>query len=321
MGGNALTQIKTVRKNVAEYKKLTQEVLTKLREYCVCIDLIPSYNNKDDFGDADILVVLKDSVKDLRQLLLDLFAPTQIVKNDKCYSFDFHQFQIDIICSTEELYKASYAYYSYNDLGNLIGRIAYNHNLKYGHKGLYLRLKGEEKSEILVSRDTSKILEFLGFDPLIFFKGFETKEDIFNYVINSYYFNKEYFSLENLNHINRTRNRKRKTYMDFLKYISENYNSIESKQREIKTLDNIIAFFPESNIINDIAEIERQQQDKKYIASKFNGSIVSTITNLKEKQLGNFIIQFKNSKKDFNDWVRNSNVEVIEEEIKNFQNE
>lgn len=315
MGGNALTQIKTVRKNATEYKTLTNDILISLQPYCDFLDLIPSYSDKNDFGDADFLVVFKNDIKDVKQLLNTLFTPTQIVKNDTCYSFDYKLFQIDIICSTKELYKASFAYYSYNDLGNLIGRIAYNHNLKYGHKGLYLRLDGHEKSEILISRDTAKSLQFLGFDPDTFFNGFKTKENVFTYVINSNYFDKNYFSLENLNHINRTRNRKRKTYMEFLEYIKKHSKSFAVKNSKKLTIEDIVAYFPESNIIEKINDIKNEQQQKKELSLKFNGELVKQITNLKDKQLGDFIKSFKNVKTNFNEWLKLVDSETVSTEI------
>lgn len=320
MGGNALTQIKTVRKNATEYKTITNHILITLQPYCDFLGLIPSYADKNDFGDADFLVVFKNNVKDIKQLLNTLFTPTQIVKNDTCYSFDYAMFQIDIICSTQELYKASFAYYSYNDLGNLIGRIAYNHNLKYGHKGLYLRLDDHEKSELLISRDTAKSLKFLGFNPDTFFNGFKTKEDIFNYVINSNYFNKDYFSLKNLNHINRTRNRKRKTYMEFLEYIKQHSKKLKNKDYKIITLEDVVAYFPESNIIEKINVIKNQQQQQKELSLKFNGEIVKQITNLKDKQLGEFIKKFKNFKTNFNEWLRTVDSKTISTEIITYYN-
>jgi hypothetical protein len=315
MGGNALTLVKTERKNSQDYHSIVQKVTKQLNIYCDKIGVIPSYYDKESYGDADILVIVKDNV-DISKIIQQRFTPTQIVKNDKCYSFDFENFQIDIICTTHEHYQASYDYFSYNDLGNLVGRIAYQINLKYGHKGLYLRLDNKSQRELLISRNTAKNLTFLGFNSEQFYKGFKTQEDIFKYVIESKYFNSSYFKLENLNHINRTRNRKRKTYMSFLEYL-ENNNIVKSNEFNLQIQD-IIDFFPESNILDSLENIKKFEHHQRVLAEKFNGKKIIELTGLQNKQLGNFIQAFKHSKTNFAHFIEITDTLSIDRDILNF---
>ncbi|GAF99140.1 unnamed protein product, partial [marine sediment metagenome] len=55
-----------------------------------------------------------------------------------------------------------------------------------------------------------------------YLEGFDEVEDIFQYVIDSKYFNPKIFEYEQLNHQNRTRNKKRKNYELFLQYVKDN---------------------------------------------------------------------------------------------------
>jgi hypothetical protein len=75
--------------------------------------------------------------------------------------------------------------------------------------------------KVVLTRDMQEICEIGGFDYNRWNQGFDTEQDAFDFVIDSKHFNKELFELENLNHTNRTRNRKRGMYMRFVEYVAD----------------------------------------------------------------------------------------------------
>jgi len=251
MGGNALQNIcYTRRYDVKEFVPISLDVKDALYGIFSKSSIVPYYRNKQSFGDLDIIVCnqLDYNANDIKDALKDIFQPAGIVLNDRCFSFNYEELQVDVIVEEPKYYQTHLNYMSYNDLGNLVGRIAKSvFDVKYGHKGLIAPVRMDNTnvvSEIELSLDTYKMLSFLGFDPARFFAGFDEVEEVFEYVVGSKYFNAEFFDLENLNHINRTRNRKRENYQKFLKFLEDN------KIEGLKNLPiyDANSFFPEANL-------------------------------------------------------------------------
>ena len=230
MGGNAL---RTPSRRIprAEYQNLLAHVEDGLRGQfvdrpgpVVRMAEIPAYRQKADFGDMDVLVVWREGV-DPKAAITQLFEPTEIVHNGGVHSFGIDGFQVDLIGVSAEpgRFEAALNYYSWNDLGNLMGRIAHRLGFKYGHQGLLLPVRdrhGHVACEIEASLQTVPILEFLGYDAQPFFAGFDTLEEMFAYAASTKFFDPAIFQLENLNHINRLRNRKRTSYMRFVEWVA-----------------------------------------------------------------------------------------------------
>lgn len=303
MGGNAL-KIKTCRYNAEDYALISVDVANKLNYYETSNGVgikntIPkSYHKKNSFGDLDVLIDTKtlgnDNIKDIINIL---FSPNEIFHNGSCYSFDYKQFQIDFILVKSKYFETSKIYYSYNDLGNLMGRIAAQMGFRYGHFGIKVQYyyKGK-KYENEFSKDIEKIFNFLGFDYNKFYhNGFETLEDIFNFVIESKYFNPNIFDYDKLNHQNRTRNKKRDNYRKFLEYIKKennlNYHEFSNdKDFYIKKADIFFNISLEENILQWKKEIDFDEK----INEKFNGHLImERYPELKGKELGFAIKNFK----------------------------
>ena len=232
MGGNAIKQVMVRRYQRVEFKALSIEVIDIVKQnfnfWFSKQEIIPYYRNKPSFGDMDVVAKLnapldQESINCIKEQIGKAFNSKEIHFSDKVFSFEYKNFQIDLICCINSEYETSRNYFSYNDLGNLIGRVAKSSfNLSFGHKGLLYKVRYDNSlvlGEILLSNDINEMLSFLGFDPQRWKEGFDEIEDVFRYVVSSKYFHKSYFDLDNLNHINKTRNRKRESYMNFLKFI------------------------------------------------------------------------------------------------------
>lgn len=325
MGGNAIKNIKRYSKD--DYLVLEKDVINKLKQKFSNVKNIPFYSEKESFGDMDLIIEKpKPTKKELDQFLIDLFNTKEIYHNSDVVSFEYSEFQIDLIFTSKENIETSLFYFSYNDLNNICGKVYKQFDLKFGHKGLYFPLRGvynTEISEILISKDCKKIYQFADFDYNRYLKGFKNLNEIFEFACSTKYFNSEKFQLENIGHQDRTRNRKRKTYMEFLKWLeNSNYKDVKYKFNEDKTnyyqmIDN---FFPEANFLKKLNEFKEQTELYKKINTKFNGNIImELIPELTGKSLGNFITNFKNSfktKDGFNSFVLNNDQQTINDLIK-----
>ena len=87
---------------------------------------IPSYRSKVSFGDCDLLTTSTDEA--FEKSLSKDFALLGKKKNGGVTSYalkygNFPPFQFDLIKAKEDSFKFNYNHLSYNDLGNLIGRV------------------------------------------------------------------------------------------------------------------------------------------------------------------------------------------------------
>lgn len=285
MGGNAIKDARRIdRTEMVQICYELQDLFPELK-----MKPIRAYRQKPDFGDIDIVIETQPhlSIKDLVRKRLN--PPTEY-DNNQFYSFEYKGVQVDFIQMSPQTFLSSLAYFGWNDLGNFIGRIARSLNFKYGHDGLSyeLHLADHYKLNVHVSSDTNEILEFLGYDPEQWNKGFDTKEEIFAYAASSKYFNALYFSLEEQGHVDRIRNKKRKMYQDMLTYIEN--NGIEPKpkltqeERQVH-YDRAVERF--GNYFDEEVKASKQRYDISRKAKEFyNGDLVSKATGLTGKELG-----------------------------------
>lgn len=298
MGGSALN-IETVRLEKYDYDRFCKEISEKLSECNVKHHITTAYKNKQDFGDMDVLIYSHSLKKGLYVFIMENFKPNEIFSNSPVYSFDYKGFQIDFISVEPEYWEASKNYFSYNDLGNFVGRIAYNLGFRFGHYGLKLVYRHEDggrKFNKVISSNPKEIYEFLGFDYNRYLEGFDELEDVFKYVVYSKYFNRTIFNYENLDHQNRTRNRKRKSYQAFLEFLATSQDVLPFDY-EYESADYYIDKAEKFFGIELISEINRWKEiveTQKRASAKFNGNLIMENFDIKGKELGNAIANFKN---------------------------
>jgi hypothetical protein len=230
--------------------------------------------------------------------ILKAFPGTgEITRNGSILSFEYNELQVDLIHSTGVCYGYALDYFSWNDLGNLIGRIAHKFGLKHGHRGLLLPVRDGDNlvSEIVLTTNYSRTLTFLGFDVIDFYKGFNTLNEIFQYVATSENFNPEFYKLENLNTIARTRDRKRVSYNSFLKFIDalDSVKYPEPSPDKSQYLVKIFQAFPAAR--QQFDDIIKSLMIKKLVKQRFNGCLISEYTALTGKELGMFMRSIKNN--------------------------
>ena len=153
--------------------------------------------------------------------------------------------------------------------------------------------------------------------------GFASLTDIFQFVISSPYCNSAIYLLENRNATSRVRDSKRKTYMEFLLWLqaqagnAENAPSYDWTNKDASRtmfLASAQARFPEFLASYQAASYEWKCE--QMFRTRFNGQIVSEITGLSGRELGNLIRSIKASFSDglrFRQWVNASTPQHIRE--------
>lgn len=300
MGGNLLHHFNLPPKRIDrhEYEALSQRLIEEVsKHYPGRCAVLESYRNKQDFGDIDCLIETHESVR-LDKWIQERFGVKPYV-NGKTYSFPIDGFQVDL-SSVNPLYFDTSFFYFRGEAGNLEGRVFHKMGLKHSHKGLLYCIRdslfNEEGNHVLeefiLTQDPNKICEIGGFNYEVRKNGFESKEEMFEYVYSSFYFDSDIFSFENLNHINRTRNRKRPVYGEFLTYIRNKEKKIYNFKSKDEYLKDTILQFPELGERIEFYRID--SKEKKEVKRKFNGELVMEWTGIKDgKKVGLYMKLFR----------------------------
>lgn len=330
MGGNAIKTVPIRRFSKEEYTALAAEVKEKLESdyefLSVRWHIIDSYSEKETFGDMDILISRPAKVKWKwnGEAFTRMFPSKEVHNNGDVTSLEYKGFQIDFIQCPHEEYEFSKTYFAWNDLGNLIGKTARQLGLKYGHQGLVYTIRdglGDKLGEITVTLDPKLALEFLGYDWARYQKGFNNLEEIFEYVVSSKHFNADLYLLENLNSVDRVRDKKRATYTAFLEWIKDkNLPRDSTKLVSNWYVPEIRKAFPEFSMQYDL----KQAKLRKTTLAKeiFNGHRVASVTGLQKEELGAFMLKFRTwfkSEDDMFDYILHMGEWGIEEAIRTFQ--
>ncbi|GBG14813.1 ABC transporter permease [Novimethylophilus kurashikiensis] len=306
MGGNALSYT-TVRLTDRNFHRFAADTVSKLRSLLPGrkISAIEAYRSKSDFGDLDVLVESSDYDP---FKAAEALGAIEIVRNGPVTSIGVvvrpelgllhgNVFQVDLIAIDEPSFDYAKGYFAFNDLGNLVGRIAHAMGVSHRHDGLYFYVRdGDYKfREICLTKDHALALAFLGFSLERFAQGFETLEEIFRFVGNSPFFNSDIFLLENRNAVSRVRDRKRKTYTAFLSWCELHHELPQFPFPEDKAAwqPRIEEYFPHFN--HEHAAALQDLSNQRLAKEKFNGALVASLTGLEGKALGELMKRIKTS--------------------------
>lgn len=336
MGGQALHSYGVSRMDDATYKRLSEKALnavnTALKSFNSINEarLVPSWREKSEHGDIDI-VVPKDAFSGSHEKLLkELCKALDVQKidhkiNNNMVSFVLHDgetcHQVDLICVKDCSLDFAYSFYSWNDVSTILLRVARRMGVRISPDDLSLSLKeGTNKiGTIFLTNDYKEALEFLGLNYERWAQGFNNLEEIYQFFSGWMGFNYRVFDLKALKPSDRKNVEKRPGYIHFLKWI-EAHPELEKKvfwKDYVKSYkESIWEKFPHAKIEHD--KIYEDIKRKKETQEKFNGHIVNRMTGLEGKELGNLMKRFKmdfNSEKAFQDYVMNSSEEEVKERV------
>jgi len=285
MGGNVFKNGTTRRYSEAEYAEVVIRIHPLLVKIGGRFGVIPAYEEKDDFGDMDILIV-PSCLWDRKLLDTHFKSGGNVSHNGGVWSLVFEEIQVDLITTSDEGFDPAMDYFSYNDFGNLRGKIIHKFGMKFGHDGLTFPVRSADHilGNIMLSRDAVKVNELFGFKA----GPFTYLEDMFESVIGSPYFNPAVFSFEAMNAAGRVRDKKRSSYNSFLKYIEKMDGEYYPFHKDKSLyLDWIFHEFPHAK-----PQFDRLLERKAIIeaaALKFNGDLVREWTGLDGVELGHLM--------------------------------
>lgn len=302
MGGKAFSDKHEVcRLSTDEYEKIIHTIITRYNWHAV--KSIPYYRSKETHGDLDLIISseLYNTIKKKKDLILG--AGLTIIdykENGSVTSFlvelsEDRKFQIDLISTPEEEMEFALFYFGYNDLGNLMGRVARATGLKLGHNGLWYTQRSKTNDSIilkehLLTRDPNRVLKHLDFDVDQYLAGFDTLEDIFEFVVKSKYYSFDNFDPTQRNHRARIRDAKRPTYTKFLEWAKDKQSNKKPTRWRL-LYDYHCREFP--HLLFDMIIEEKKDEIRQELASKVNGDIIMGLTGLEGKELGQFIRTFR----------------------------
>lgn len=230
-----------------EYQEKTDKLMYKLAPIAGAMKIsIPlHYRHKADFGDIDIIAVNNHKLyTELRNLLISLGVTEFFESNgtdDLNFSIAFDGAQVDFLFFPESTIEFARCYLSYNSLGMVIGLTARNNGFKLSGNGLILPVLHPNHptnviDHVTVSTDFNETLSFLGFDPERYHAGFDTMNDMHEFIARSPYFSRDFFSMGSLNSNQRRNLRNNAMYVsikDFLKSRSELSRKLPSKEQSL----------------------------------------------------------------------------------------
>jgi hypothetical protein len=327
MGGKALKKygVFTERKDTEEFMRIGKKMQEIVKSKAgLDSAIVKCFHEKQDHGDLDLLIKIPERTFgtgggiNLASFVENILKPRAINNNGGVISFDFEEFQIDFIPIEESGLEIANTYFSYDPLGNIMGKTYHKFNLSYGWNGLYYKfrnLDGRIGGNIEMTKDPRKIFEFGDYDYDRYLKGFNSIDEIYDFVMKSKYFDTSIFQFEDFNHIDRKRNKKRKSYNEFLAFMNENnigtnYTFDKNKENYIDMIDEA---FPDSNLKLELEIIKKRDKFRRELADKFSGTIVMEwLPELKGKELGLALRDYKNSHGDgYEKYIMNHNIDQI----------
>jgi hypothetical protein len=282
MGGKALKTAKTRRYDKAEFEKIAAYLVPLFREFLHCkIDVVRCYSGKESHGDIDIMIEWDDkNPEDLEnkfKTVCELITPDEIFRNTTVISMNFEELQVDLMFIPKENYDVCWHFFAYNDLGGFMGKIARSMKLQYGQDGLKFQIHSVDKSRkldtVFISRDPKKIIEFLGFNYYEFVRGFNTKEEIFEFVGRSRYYRWATFDGTELNSSQKSRDMGRPMYQELLEHVRGWDDKIKERPSLNLVYDRVKATFG-VDLEGHAAFCRAEDMMKLKARAKFNGKVI-----------------------------------------------
>lgn len=281
MGGNLFKKETIKRYNKKQYENLIILVKEKLSKYFDNFTETISLPTKNDYGDLDMIYTLRKNEqvnwneikKDLEYTEIHFNGPTTSILYKDEFQIDFnHAKNFDFM----------HFITSYSGIFHLIGWSIKKQNIKFSDDGIYLML---DNIKFKLCSDVIEIFKFLDLDYEKFKDGFNSEEELFNFVYNCKYF----VILENKSkHIEKNCNRP--VFLKFFEYIKNKEQKNNENNLENLTNDYILNFFNKEEEFSLLMESIKKSADiRKY----YNGEYIGKLSNKKGRELGDLMIKIK----------------------------
>jgi hypothetical protein len=271
MGGNALKKIHTKRlESPDELRRVQTAVAKTLTAHNLAFAFPIDLPGKTSFGDVDVLVDLRSPAgnvilqeNQLQEWMNAVFTPEEIFVSGTVYSMAYEsQYQVDLIV-VNNLDMARF-YFSYGELGAVLGRCSRRHGLTYGHNGL-LTVGVNGDRQILLTQSPRAICDYFDLDFDVWERGFTTIEEINHWVTACNIFHPSLFESLNMSH---RRQSLRPYYRQFLDHIASLPIDCEWNIRD--RFDHAVLHF---NKQEALFELEEEKRAKSEFKAKFNAKL------------------------------------------------
>jgi len=281
MGGHALKKCTITRINRDQYDALKQDVLDKISPYVIKAMVPICSPEKISHGDLDVLCVVNPLTFNSNEIS-KIFNSKEYIKNGPVWSFEYKTHQIDIIKAKDKYFDIHACYLAYSIFGLTIGIMCSKNGIKFGMDGLFMKvsINGNYVGKIHLTSDLETIFKYLEMDYLQFKQGFTTKNDLFEFIKTCRLYREGIFD----NCSTKKRNK--------IGIFAEFLDSIKGKSGELpfykkdEEVERALIYFEKVDEYNLIIENDRLH---KIFKAKFNGKIVTKLTNLQGKELGRFM--------------------------------
>ena len=306
MGGNALKNCPTRRLSRQEHTSFSAELLTGLARLLPGrrIEGLQSFRTKDSFGDIDFLVEASRLDAQLQAKLKAEFGAKEVVRNGDVISFEYKESQVDLILTDARNFDFSRQFQDYNDLGNLIRRVAHRMGVRLTPAGLAYKWSNNThlSDTIGLTHDWKQCLATLGYSHDRWQQGFDTLEDIFQYVTSSPYYHKDLYIDEA-----HSRDARRPVYQLFLQWLDNQPAPLTAKPKDetkASWMPYLFERFP--HFQERFLHLEHVAEQTEKAKQKFNARSVTAWTGLEGLELGRVMQQLRTSFQNesaMRDWV------------------
>jgi hypothetical protein len=281
---------------------------------------IPRYHDaKADFGDMDVIVATSPDWGERREQITRDLGITEVKVVGHVYSTVYRGLQTDFFAVPATRLDSMHAFMSFNDVGNIIGRMCRRFNLTWGEDGLsYVFRRASSKSyraDLPVTKDLAQVCAFLGLDYAAWVRGFADLDAIFAWVTASPYFSVTPY-------VEQTP-KLRPTIVAFIAWLEQHGITQRPDFAEKESyLPQVIAAFPDADLPAQLATEAEREARAIALRAKWSGKLVMQLRpELSGTALGEFIQAFRNARggpEAFEAWVLGASDEEIAAQIRAF---
>ena len=267
MGGNVFTQdFKVLPLQLDSLSSFTENIKHILDEFKLVYKFPKYFRNKVTFNDLDIICDFTNAIS--KTEMIDYCAgrniPIQV--NSPAVSMLIDNHQVDLIETVN--YDFSSFLIDYGDTIVYIKRLLknLNHDLTLNTKGLEYKVRFKSTLvTVFITDDVYYILNLLDLDYQTYLNGFDSVNDVFEWIYRSKYFNSETMSIKNCNSRTRQRLNKRPSTKLFEEFL-------ENKPKKIQEQFDLEIELP--LVIDQGKTILNELQFRSDLKAKLNGRVV-----------------------------------------------
>ena len=295
MGGKALKAFGVSRIPAKKYFILKTELLFLANKYQIYPEVPREDLSKVDYGDIDLLIDERSRLsKNFPSFFSELSAEGSIV-NGSVTSCVWQGVQVDLIFCKNDALAFTHFYLSYAILGMILGVICRQLGYKFAMDGLYFR--DGSKQGILITKDISKALRFLGYDYnnwLSSNEKYTTRNEVYKFLQSGDFFDVLYDISKYGAAKHRKRERQSEAYQAFVSWVQkQNGRRVHNIYNEYDAMLLLRQRLPEEYAAIEIeiarkryAEYKRAQEASRYTFKDFSEAYTEDFPGAKDKNIG-----------------------------------